>query len=216
MLSMTAFILLGLIILIAAINCVSATNVIHGAYWLLLAAVGTAGMTWFMGAEYIAITQLLIYAGAVGILTVFTVMVTARSYESATREVKLSWSAFLLALGFFGLVVYGISSTPALAQFTTAADPIALSDFGKYLFDVNGHAFAFEIASLVLLVALVAAVWWTKDSDKDKNTPTAVSDISPVIPRSDAESCVPEENVPDGALHPIDTTTTGEEADHVK
>jgi len=162
MLNLIAFVILGLVVLTAAINCVSSRNVIHGAYWLLLAAIGTAGITWFLGAEYIAITQLLIYAGAVGILTVFTVMVTQRSYESSTREVKLSWSALILALGFFALITYGIISTSGLEQFTVAAEPIALADFGKYLFDLEGHAFAFEIASLVLLVALVAAVWWTR------------------------------------------------------
>jgi len=162
MLNLIAFVVLALITLTAAVNCVSSRNVIHGAYWLLLAAIGTAGITWFLGAEYIAITQLLIYAGAVGILTVFTVMVTQRSYESSTREVKLSWSALILALGFFALIAYGIISTAGLEQFTIPAEPIALAEFGKYLFDLEGHAFAFEIASLVLLVALVAAVWWTK------------------------------------------------------
>jgi len=169
MLNMIAFVILGLITLMAAINCVASRNVIHGAYWLLLTAIATAGMTWFLGAEYIAITQLLIYAGAVGILTVFTVMVTARSYESSTREVKLSKSAALLAIGFFALIVYGVVSTPELAQFNTIAEPIALAEFGKYLFDLDGHAFSFEIASLVLLVALVAAVWWTKDKDGDEH-----------------------------------------------
>ena len=214
MLSLIAFVVLGLVILAAAINCVSSRNVIHGAYWLLLAAVGTAGMTWFLGAEYIAITQMLIYAGAVGILTVFTVMVTQRSYESSTREVKLSWSALILALGFFALIAYGIISTPELAQFTTSADPIPLAEFGTYLFDVDGHALAFEIASLVLLVALVAAVWWTKDKDdselasqvqqatqaQQKDAAPAVLDIEDA--RSDEQS--------ESTLKPAD----GEEDDH--
>jgi NADH-quinone oxidoreductase subunit J len=165
MLSTLGFIFLALIILIAAGNCVSSKKVIHGAYWLLVAAIGTAGMTWMLGAEYIAVTQLLVYAGAVGILTVFTVMVTARSHASASREVKLSWSALILTLGFFALIAYGIIQTPGLADFVSANEPVALEYFGAYLFDIDGHAFAFEIASLVLLVALVAAVWWTKDRD---------------------------------------------------
>ncbi|MCL2746860.1 MAG: NADH-quinone oxidoreductase subunit J [Coriobacteriia bacterium] len=169
MLSMIAFVVLALTVLVAAIKCVSSRNVIHGTYWLLLCAVGTAGMTWFLGAEYLAITQLLIYAGAVGILTMFTVMVTHRSHNTASREVKLSWSVLLLALGFFGLVAYGVILTPQLAHFTTVAEPIPFAEFGLALFDVNGQAFAFEVAALVLLVALIAAVWWTKDNDDDKD-----------------------------------------------
>ncbi|MCL2526696.1 MAG: NADH-quinone oxidoreductase subunit J [Coriobacteriia bacterium] len=182
MLSMLAFIILGLIVLTGAINCVSSRNVIHGAYWLLLTAVGTAGTTWFLGAEYLAITQLLIYAGAVGILTVFTVMVTARSYESSEREVKLSWSALILSGGFFALVVYGITQTPALASFTTTVEPLALSQFGAYMFDIDGQAFAFEIASLVLLIALVAAVWWTKDKDDDEDNPLTYPQLGSELP----------------------------------
>ena len=164
MLNLIPFVILGLITLVAAINCVSSKYVVHGAYWLLLAAIGTAGMTWFLGAEYIAITQLLIYAGAVGILTIFTVMVTARSNVSATRDTKLSWSALILSVFFFALICFGIVSTSELAQYHTIAEPLALYDFGAYLFDIDGHALAFELASLVLLIALVAAVWWTKDT----------------------------------------------------
>ncbi|MCL2680490.1 MAG: NADH-quinone oxidoreductase subunit J [Coriobacteriia bacterium] len=167
MLSAIVFCLLGFVILISAANCVSSENVIHGAYWLLLCAVAVAGMTWFMGAEYLAVTQLLLYAGAVSVLTIFTVMVTHRSHESACTEVKLSWSALILALAFFALIAYGVIATPELATLTAAHEPIPLAEFGAELFAVDGHAFAFEIASLVLLVALVAAVWWTKDSDLD-------------------------------------------------
>jgi len=178
MLNMIAFIVLALVVLVAAANCVSSRNIIHGAYWLLLTAIGIAGMTWFLGAEYIAIVQLLIYAGAVGILTVFSVMVTARSYEGATRETKLSWSALALALAFFALVAYGVIATPTLANFYTINEAIPLAEFGKYLFDIDGHAFAFEIASLVLLLALIAAVWWTKDTD-DKAVVTPAKATQP-------------------------------------
>ena len=178
MLSMAAFTILSSIILIAAISCVSSRNVIHGAYWLLLAGIGTAGMTWFLGAEYIAITQLLIYAGAVGILTVFTVMMTQRSYKSASREVKLSWSALILTFAFFALIVYGVVSTPELATFANTAEPIELAEFGAYLFAVEGNAFAFEIAALVLLMALVAAVWWTKGVAEDEDQKPPADDTS--------------------------------------
>lgn len=169
MLSMIAFVVLALTVLASAIMCVSSRKVIHGAYWLLLCAVGTAGMSWFLGAEYLAITQLLVYGGAVGVLTVFTVMVTQRSYETASREVRLSWSVLLLSLGFFALISYGVLSTPNIASLTTLAEPVPFADFGIMLFDPSGHAFAFEVAALVLLVAIIAAVWWTKDSDGDQD-----------------------------------------------
>ncbi|MCL2403582.1 MAG: NADH-quinone oxidoreductase subunit J [Coriobacteriia bacterium] len=201
MLSMIAFGVLALIILTAAIKCVSSRNVIHGAYWLLLCAVGTAGMTWFLGAEYLAIAQLLIYAGAVGILTIFTVMVTHRSLAQASREVKLSWSVLVLALGFFGLIAYGVIATPQLAQFTTAAEPIPFAEFGMTLFNLDGYTFALEAAALVLLVAIIAAVWWTKSDKaiKDVERSTSIGDAgdSPQAKQNETEASADEKDEDD-------------------
>jgi NADH:ubiquinone oxidoreductase subunit 6 (subunit J) len=116
---------------------------------------------WFLGAEYIAITQLLVYAGAVSILTIFTVMVTHRSHSDASRDTKPSWSALALAVALFALVAVGILTSPSLSALSTAAEPLDLATFGALMFSPNGHTLAFEIASLVLLVALIAAVHWS-------------------------------------------------------
>jgi len=167
MLNAIVFVVLGFLVLVGAASCVTSNNIVHGAFWLLLCAVASAGMIWYLGAEYIAITQLMVYAGAVSILTIFTVMVTQRSYEDTSREAKLSWSALILAVGFFALLAYGILSTPEFATYTEALPSYDLPTFGALMFAPEGHVLAFELASMVLIVALIAAVWWTKDTDDE-------------------------------------------------
>ena len=167
MLNAIAFVILGFLILLSAASCVTSRNVVHGAFWLLLCAATSAGMVWYLGAEYIAITQLFVYAGAVSILTIFAVMVTHRSYDDASREVKTSWSALILVVAFFALIAFGVLNTPGFASLTEAIGPYDLKIFGALMFSTEGHVLAFELASMVLLVALIAAVWWTKDSDDE-------------------------------------------------
>ena len=162
MLSAVAFVILGFAILLGAAMVMVSENVLHAAYWLLEVAVATAGFIWFLGAEYIAIVQLMVYAGAVGILTIFTLMVTLRTEHELVRSTDGNVGAFLGAVAFFGLMSYLILQSPSLIRF---ADPTAppLVELGKAMFAVDGWVLPFEIVSLVLTVALIAAVWWTRD-----------------------------------------------------
>jgi NADH-quinone oxidoreductase subunit J len=168
MLSISAFLLLAFVMLLAAFSCVTARNEVHAAYWLLACALAAAGLVWFLGAEYIAILQLLVYAGAVGILVVFTVMVTHRNYADAERPAQHPLPALACTVALFALLAYGILSSRDLAGATTPASALDLATFGAELFAPEGWTLAFELASLILTVALVAAVWWTRDTDEDR------------------------------------------------
>lgn len=162
-----AFMALSFLALLGALGMLSARNIVHATYWLLECALATAGIIWFLGAEYIAIVQLLVYAGAVGILVVFTIMITLRSREDAERSVDFSIGGTIAALAFFALMTYVIITSPSLSAAQLPAKALSLVDFGKQMFSIDGFALPFEIASLVLTVALVAGVWWTKDGDNE-------------------------------------------------
>lgn len=160
-----AFGVLALSIVAGAVFLMGSRNVVHAAYWLLECSVATAAMIWFLGAEYVALVQLLVYAGAVGVLVIFTIMITLRSREDAERPIDFNPVALVAALAFFGFMAYAITNT-TLEH--TAALPVAipeLADFGAQMFSIDGWAYAFELASLILTVALVAGVWWTRDGD---------------------------------------------------
>lgn len=163
--SAVAFIVLALASVGGSVAMLSARNVVHAAYWLLEVSVAAAGLYFLLGADYVALVQLLVYAGAVAILLIFTVMMTLRSREDAVRPRDFSAPSFLFALAFFGIVAAAVGGWDMPAVHMPKAEP-AFEKFGEMLFSIDAWVLPFEIASLVLTVALVAAVWWSKDDDR--------------------------------------------------
>ena len=165
MLNAAAFLVLGCAIILGAFSVVSVKNVMHAAYWLLEVAVAVAGLLYFMQAEYIAILQLMVYVGAVGMMIIFTIMITRRDPVDSERPGVFSVFAFLAAALLFAALVYSVLQSPSLVA-STQAKAVNMVTFGQQMFSPGGWAIAFEIASLLLTVALIAAVWWTKDRDR--------------------------------------------------
>ena len=165
-LSYIPFALLSLSAIYGAIMVMSARNVVHAAFWLLELSVASAGLIWFLGAEFIAIMQLMVYAGAVSVLVIFTIMITLRSRADAERSADFSWGGVIAAAAFYLVVGYGIFTTVP-ADITEPSGPsTALVDFGTKMFTLDGWVLPFEVASLVLTVALIAGVLWTRDGDR--------------------------------------------------
>lgn len=153
-----AFYILALSILGGAVMMMATRNVVHATFWLLEVMVGTAGIYLLLSAEFLALVQVLVYAGAVAVLTLFTVMLTLRRREDAVREFPVAWGSMALAALFTGGVLMVIAGfEPAIAAMPEAIPGIEA--FGVEMF--TNWTLPFEIASLVLLAALVGAVWWT-------------------------------------------------------
>jgi NADH:ubiquinone oxidoreductase subunit 6 (subunit J) len=140
-------------------------NIVHAAFWLLEVSLATAALYALLSADYLALVQLLVYAGAVAVLLIFAIMITLRRREDAIRPVDFSPLAAVLAVAFCGMMIFGIAqySTPVHTMPTVAPD---LVGFGRLMFSASGWALPFEIASLVLTAALVGAVWWSKDGEE--------------------------------------------------
>ncbi len=137
-------------------------NVVHAAFWVLEVMVATAGLFLLLSAEFLALVQLLVYAGAVAVLLLFTIMITLRRREDAERSLDLS----LPALGIS--VVFGVAAAAAVGTFRGTPAPMpahtpGAAEFGQLLF--TRWALPFEIASVVLLIALVGAVLWAGGDD---------------------------------------------------
>lgn len=153
-----AFYLLAAAALGGAVMMMATRNVVHAAFWLLEVMVATAGIYLLLSAEFLALVQVLVYAGAVAVLLLFTVMLTLRRREDAIRPYPVTGSSLLLAALFAGAMLFVLSRfSPAIAAMPETAPGIEA--FGREMF--TSWMLPFEIASLVLLVALVGAVWWT-------------------------------------------------------
>jgi NADH:ubiquinone oxidoreductase subunit 6 (subunit J) len=156
------FVLLAGAVLGGALAAVFSRNVVHAAFWLLEVMVAVAGLFFLLSAEFLALVQVMVYAGAVSVLLLFTVMLTLRRREDALRPLDLSLAAGGLAVAFGTAIATALWSyrPPATAMPSTTPGVAA---FGELLF--TRWALPFEIASVVLLVALVGAVWWAGGED---------------------------------------------------
>jgi NADH-quinone oxidoreductase subunit J len=160
-----AFAVLAIAIVGGSVSMLASRNVVHAAFWLLEVCVATAGLYLLLEADYIAIVQLLIYAGALAILLIFTIMITLRSREDAVRPVDFSPLGAALAAVFFAVVAIAIAGwNPSVVRLPAQAPDLVA--FGKLLFSPTGWAAPFEIASLVLTAALIAAVVWSKEGEE--------------------------------------------------
>lgn len=159
------FWVLGVGMIVGALGMLLSRNVVHAAFWLLAVSIASAGMFAALQATYVALMQLLIYAGAVAILNVFTIMITLRRREDAVRSRDFSAPGLVLAVAFFALVAVAVLGGPSFKVVSVTTFP-GIEEFGQLLFSADGWALVFEIASLVLTGALVGAVWWSKEDER--------------------------------------------------
>ncbi|HEY5540624.1 MAG TPA: NADH-quinone oxidoreductase subunit J [Coriobacteriia bacterium] len=161
-----AFGILAVMCVGGALGMLATKNIVHAAFWLLEVSVAAAGVFLLLSADYVALVQLLVYAVAVAVLMIFSIMITLRRLEDAIRPRDFSAIAATLATLFCALMIYALRGfhAPAGQKLPAVAPDIAA--FGALLFAAKGWALPFEIASLILTAALVGAVWWTREGEK--------------------------------------------------
>lgn len=161
-----ALIVLAVALVGGAVGMLTTRNILHAGYWLLELSVAAAGVYYLLDANYLALVQLLVYAGAVSILIIFSIMLTLRRHEDALRSRDLSWQGAALAVAFGALVLVaaGGQAWPSAEMPAHAPD---LTAFGSRLFAPDGWALPFEIVSAVLTSALVGAVWWARKEEEE-------------------------------------------------
>jgi NADH:ubiquinone oxidoreductase subunit 6 (subunit J) len=160
-----AFGILAFAAIVGTLGVLASHNVVHAAFWLLEVMLVIAGLYLLLSAEFLALVQVLVYAGAVSVLLLFVIMLTLRRREDAIRPLDFSYIAAALSLVLGGVLFAAIARFEApLAVMPESVPDVAA--IGRILFAVDGWMLPFEIASLVLLVALIGAVWWSKEGDE--------------------------------------------------
>ena len=158
------FVLFGGLTLVGGLGLVVTRNVVHAALFLLLSLSAVAGLYLVLLAEFLALVQVLIYGGAVIIVVLFAIMLTRNSeypYISDNRQWPLA-AITALALA----VIFGVAMWQSAPSATNSNSP-AFADLGNSLF--TRWAVPFEIASIVLLVALIGALIIARsDSSREK------------------------------------------------
>lgn len=157
-----AFAFLAALVLGGGLGVVTSRNVAHAALFLLVSLAAVAGIFVLLVAEFLALVQILIYGGAVVIVLVFALMLTRLEEFSSVRDNPQRPLAALAALAVVGALAGAfLTDRPA----TQALKGPGLADLGRELF--TNWVVPFEIASLVLLIALVGAVLMARAGDRE-------------------------------------------------
>jgi len=152
-----AFGIIAAMMVFSAVRVVTTDNVVHAAVYLVMVLAGAAAQFILLGAEFIAITQVLVYIGAIVVLFLFGIMLTKAPMEGNEKLSRDNWilGAFtsLVLLVLLGYVLIDAFSTDKLPQDLQPTPTGAVSDsiFSTYLVP-------FEVVSLLLLAALVGAI----------------------------------------------------------
>jgi len=163
------FFLLAALTLIPAFWVVLSSNLVHAGFALLFTLLGVAGLYAWLGADFLAITQLMVYIGGVLVLILFTVMMTR--LPEGKRPVhgldRLVPPAFL-GLAIFALLYKVITGTDWAAGALTEAVPTT-SVIGLNL--LTNYIFPFEYVSLVLLAAMIGAAILVREGKANGEEP---------------------------------------------
>jgi NADH-quinone oxidoreductase subunit J len=157
------FYLFSLVLIAAAVGVITARNPVHCALFLVLAFFNSAVIWLLMEAEFLAIVLLLVYVGAVMVLFLFVVMMldinVAKMREGFTRYAPLGILVAALVVVEIGSVVWVKSLGGAAPE---AAASVAVEGYsntralGELLY--TQYLYPFELAAVLLLVAIVAAI----------------------------------------------------------
>jgi len=152
----------GTVLVIAALGVVVARNPVHSALWLVFAFFTSACIWLLLEAEFLAIVLVLVYVGAVMVLFLFVVMMLDIKIELARAQFVRYALVGALVAGIVLGEIYAVVKVRALGLPTFAtpvshpADYSNTQELAKVLY--TDYVFPFELAAVILLVAIVAAI----------------------------------------------------------
>ncbi|MCZ8369391.1 MAG: NADH-quinone oxidoreductase subunit J [Porphyrobacter sp.] len=165
MIQAIAFYFFATIVVASAVMVVMARNPVHSVLWLILAFFNAAGLMVLLGAEFIAMLLVIVYVGAVAVLFLFVVMMLdidfaeMRAGFSRNAPLGLLIAAVLLAELLLAVGAYnagGLSLGKAAGDAVQAADTSNIEALGALLY--GRYIVLFEIAGIILLVAMIGAI----------------------------------------------------------
>jgi NADH-quinone oxidoreductase subunit J len=151
------FAIIAAVMIIAAVRVVTTSNVVHAALWLVVVLSGVAAQYILLAAEFVAVTQVLVYIGAVMVLFLFGTMLTRAQLGKEKQLNNPTWYLGIPAsLLLLGVMIMALTSSFGDEKLPTDSELVstqAISDqiFGPYLLP-------FWALSFVLLVAVIGAI----------------------------------------------------------
>jgi NADH-quinone oxidoreductase subunit J len=163
------FCILSVITLATAFLTIYSKNPIHSAIYLVICFFSIAGHYLLLNAQFLAIVHVIVYAGAIMILFLFTVMLMNLNKENEVYKPRVTrlGAIVLFCLMCLVLIAVFINSKPIVGDYTTTGEDYqSIKVLGKVL--LNEYMVPFEFASVLLLVAMIGAVLLSKKEKLEK------------------------------------------------
>lgn len=159
------FYTLAFLIIVSAILVVTLRNLFHSVLALVAVLFFIAGIYLLLNAEFLAITQVLIYVGAIVTLIIFVIMLTARIGSPLIRQTnEQKIVSLVICLAILSVLAMVLLLTPWQTNYGTT-DLANINKIGSAL--LTTYVFPFEIISIVLLVALIGAIILARKEPKE-------------------------------------------------
>lgn len=157
------FLITALAAILAAVLVVSSPRLVHAALWLIVTLGAVAVLFILLDAAFLAMVQVVVYIGAIAILIIFTVMLTRRVMTDTGPQMNRQWwLAAFIGLVLFGALVALLAQMPdwwrATPPPTTESFERMVQDLGQSLVDLDRYIIPFEVASVLLLAALIGSI----------------------------------------------------------
>ncbi|MEK7443108.1 MAG: NADH-quinone oxidoreductase subunit J [Chloroflexota bacterium] len=152
------FIIVAIGTLFTGTMVVVARNLVHAALWLILSFFGVAVIFAMLEAGFIAVVQVTLYIGAIAILIIFAMMLTRKVMNDTEPQTNSQWilSFLVAAAAFIGLA--GLLNATAWPVLQTVSLEGSVAQLGRALVEPNQYVLPFEVASVLLIIALIGAV----------------------------------------------------------
>jgi NADH-quinone oxidoreductase subunit J len=194
------FAILAISTALCAVGVVLSQNVVRAAVWLLFTLIGVSLLYFFLGAEFLGASQLIVYVGGTLVLVVFGVMLTAQGPFLRLRTKPSEWVlAGIVGTGMFALLVYGsFQFAEHLPQSASDSKAVEVGELGLNFMNLpsdisptsndripgsqtplrtaNAYLLPFEILSVHLLVVLIGAAYLARAKRK---SPVSGKEIKP-------------------------------------
>jgi NADH-quinone oxidoreductase subunit J len=151
------FAVIALVAIAAAVKMVTTSNVVHAALYLLVVLSAVAGVYVILGAEFVAVTQVLVYLGAIMVLLLFGVMLTrAKIGAESNLDHEQRWIGGLVAAGMLAVMSFSLWEGFRDEKLPAAMAPQRTQAVSDEIFST--YIVPFEALSVLLLAALIGAV----------------------------------------------------------
>ena len=164
MIEQIVFYSLSALVLLSAVAVVLHKNTVHSSLLLGLSLAGVAGLFAALGADFLFAAQIMVYVSGIAVLVMFVVMLLGRASDLHLRQVNEFWMAALLicAISSVGLLKIARSFAETLSAGTPGPSTAII---GKLF--LGDYLLPFELVSLILLAALLGAVFFTHSERRE-------------------------------------------------